>query len=236
MVALARFFQLSNIVHYCVLFHLSISMEQSTETIDRTEDLHQENIHAALANGLTSFRDAFEVTCRTSDQPHNHCGLCKACLVDAYIHSAKEWWLQTGDLTRRRFLLALIHRLRPDILDHLGFILQPFVNSKGSSIFHTHESNSCCMVFVSTDYTYMRNKFDTSHQSSSSSSSTLKDGADPVKRQEEASRILIWFNREDKHTQGSFILTVLQWCESHLIYTIALTISSLQEIDCKLIE
>ena len=89
------------------------------------------NIHDALRNGLTSFRDAFQVTCRSSDQPHNHCGQCKACLVDSQIHAAKEWWLQTGDLMRRRFLLALINRLKPDILDHLAQILKPFVNAKG---------------------------------------------------------------------------------------------------------
>jgi hypothetical protein len=91
----------------------------------------QDNIHAAIRNGLTSFRDAFHVTCRSTNQPHNQCGQCKACLVDSRIHTAKDWWLQTGDLMRRRFLLALINRLKRDILDHLAQILQPFVNAKG---------------------------------------------------------------------------------------------------------
>ena len=91
----------------------------------------QDNIHTALQDSLTSFRDAFHVTCRSTNQPHNQCGQCKACSVDAHIHEAREWWLQTGDLMKRRFLLALINRLKRDILDHLAQILKPFVNDKG---------------------------------------------------------------------------------------------------------
>ena len=62
----------------------------------------------------------------------------------------------------------------------------------------------------------------------------MKEDADPVKRQEEATKLIVWFNREDKYSQGSFILSLLQWCESYLIFTIALNIISLQDIDCKL--
>jgi hypothetical protein len=103
-----------------------------TKKASHEENSNQDNIHTAICDGLTSFRDAFQMTCRSSDQPHNQCGQCKACLVDSHIHAAKDWWLQTGDLVRRRFLLALINRLKPDILDHLAQILQPFVNAKGS--------------------------------------------------------------------------------------------------------
>jgi hypothetical protein len=95
----------------------------------------QDNIHDAIRDGLTSFRDAFHVTCRSTNQPHNQCGQCKSCLVDSRIHAAKEWWLQTGDLMRRRFLLALINRLKREILDHLAQILKPFVNAKGLFLF-----------------------------------------------------------------------------------------------------
>jgi hypothetical protein len=101
------------------------------QQIPNEENSDQDNIHAALREGLTSFRDAFLVTCRSINQPHHQCGQCKACLVDSHIHEAKEWWLQTGDLMRRRFLLALINRLKHDILDHLAQILSPFVNAKG---------------------------------------------------------------------------------------------------------
>ena len=96
------------------------------------EDFDQDNIiHAALRDSLTTFRDAFHVTCRSSDRPRNQCGQCKACQVDSHIHAAKEWWLQTGDLMRRRFLLALINRLKADALDHLAQILKPLVDAKG---------------------------------------------------------------------------------------------------------
>lgn len=104
------------------------------------EQTEQDIIHVAIREGLTSFRDAFQLTCRSTNQPHNQCGQCKACLVEAQIHAAKEWWLQSGDLMRRRFLLALINRLKRDILDHLAQILKPFVNAKGlshcTSVFH----------------------------------------------------------------------------------------------------
>ncbi|CAF0745649.1 unnamed protein product [Rotaria sp. Silwood1] len=170
----------------------------------------QDNIHAAIRDGLTSFRDAFNVTCRSSDQPYNQCGQCKACQVDAHIHTAKEWWLQTGDLMKRRFLLALINRLKPDILNHLAQILKPFVDAK--------------------DYTYTRNKFDTDARSSTDNTN-INDDSDPIKRQEEATKLIVWFNHEDKYSQGSFILTILQWCESYLIFTIALNILSLQDMD-----
>ena len=96
------------------------------------ENIDPDYIHIVLRNGLTSFRDAFVVTCRSSDQPHNQCGQCKACLVDSHIQEAKDWWLQTNDLVRRRFLLALISRLKLDLLDHLAQILKPFVNAKGT--------------------------------------------------------------------------------------------------------
>lgn len=111
-------------------------MEDQKTSSDETT--HQDIIHAAIRDGLTSFRDAFNITCRSSDQPHNQCGQCKACLVDSHIHAAKEWWLQTGDLMRRRFLLALINRLKPDILEHLAQILKPFVDAKGC--FYTRNS------------------------------------------------------------------------------------------------
>lgn len=104
--------------------------DQKLSTYDEYAD-QQDNLHVALRDGLTSFRDAFHVTCRSTNQPHNQCGQCKACLVDSHIHAAKEWWLQTGDLMKRRFLLALINRLKRDILDHLAQILKPFVNAKG---------------------------------------------------------------------------------------------------------
>ena len=110
-----------------------------TSKLSFQENSEQDIIYAAIREGLTSFRDAFQVTCRTSDQPHNQCGKCKACLVDSHIHAAKEWWSQTGDLARRRFLLALINRLKPDVLDHLAQILQPFINAKGLSIERKHQ-------------------------------------------------------------------------------------------------
>jgi len=103
------------------------------QQISQEENSDQDTIHAVLRDGLTSFRDAFHVTCRSTNQPHNQCGQCKACIVDSHIHAAKEWWLQTGDLMKRRFLLSLINRLKRDILDHLAQILQPFVNAKGFS-------------------------------------------------------------------------------------------------------
>ncbi len=65
--------------------------------------------------------------------------------------------------------------------------------------------------------------------------SNMKEDADPIKRQEEATKLIVWFNHEDKYSQGSFILTILQWCESYLIFTIALNILSLQEMDCKFV-
>lgn len=61
----------------------------------------------------------------------------------------------------------------------------------------------------------------------------MKEDTDPIKRQEEATKLIVWFNQEDKYSQGSFILTILQWCESYLIFTIALNIISLQDMDCK---
>jgi hypothetical protein len=191
----------------------------------------QDNIHAAIRNGLTSFRDAFHVTCRSTNQPHNQCGQCKACLVDSRIHTAKDWWLQTGDLMRRRFLLALINRLKRDILDHLAQILQPFVNAKGLVVvfllFFSKFSN-----LISIDYTYTRNKFDAGTRGTMDNMS-MKENTDPIKRQDEATKLIVWFNHEDKYSQGSFILSILQWCESYLIYTIALNIFSIQDIDCK---
>jgi hypothetical protein len=89
-------------------------------------------------------------------------------------------------------------------------------------------------LFIDIDYTYTRNKFDTV-PSPSTNNTNLMDGNDPVKRQEEASKLVVWFNHEDKYSQGSFILSILQWCDSYLIFTIALNIFSLQDMDCKLV-
>ena len=63
----------------------------------------------------------------------------------------------------------------------------------------------------------------------------MMDHTDPIKRQQEAAKLIVWFNQEDKYCQGSFVLSVLQWCESYLIFTIALNILSLQDMDCKLV-
>ncbi|CAF0893544.1 unnamed protein product [Adineta ricciae] len=174
------------------------------------DNIDADYIHIVLHNGLTSFRDAFVVTCRSSDQPHNQCGQCKACLVDSHIQEAKDWWLQTNDLVRRRFLLALISRLKLDLLDRLAQILKPFVNAK--------------------DYTYARNKVDRGTRPSTGSAKRTQD-SDPIKRQEEATKLIQWFNDEDKYSQGSFILSILQWCDGHLIFTIAVNIFSIQDMD-----
>jgi hypothetical protein len=197
------------------------------QKISHDDNSSDDNIHAALRDGLTSFHDAFDVTCRSTNHPHNQCGQCKACLVDSRVHAAKEWWLQTGDLMKRRFLLALINRLKRDILDHLAQILKPFVNAKGCFDFF---ENSKFLIYI--DYTYTRNKFNTDPRGFMDNSN-MKEDADPIKRQEEATKLIVWFNHEDKYSQGSFILTILQWCESYLIFTIALNILSLQEMDCK---
>ncbi len=117
------------IFFYLIFLFLIFDMED--QKVSDEEQPDQENIHDALRDGLTSFRDAFDITCRSTNQPHNQCGQCKACLVDTHVHEAKEWWLQTGDLMKRRFLLALINRLKRDILDHVAQILKPFVNAKG---------------------------------------------------------------------------------------------------------
>jgi hypothetical protein len=83
------------------------------------------------------------------------------------------------------------------------------------------------------DYTYTRNKFDSSSRASIDKTN-MKEDTNPIKRQEEATKLIVWFNHEDKYSQGSFILSILQWCSSSLIFTIALNIFSLQDIDCKL--
>jgi hypothetical protein len=69
----------------------------------------------------------------------------------------------------------------------------------------------------------------------STSNTNKVDDIDPKKRQEEAAKLILWFNYEDKYSQGSFILSILQWCDSHLIFTIAVNIFSLQDMDCKLV-
>ncbi len=85
---------------------------------------------------------------------------------------------------------------------------------------------------ISIDYTYTRNKFDTDARGSIDNTN-MKQDSDPIKRQDEATKLIVWFNHEDKYSQGSFILSILQWCESYLIFTIALNIISIQDIDCK---
>lgn len=87
-------------------------------------------------------------------------------------------------------------------------------------------------ISYSLDYTYTRNKFDADSHGPIENNTNMRDDVDPVKRQEEAARLIVWFNQQDKYSQGSFILSILQWCESYLIFTIALTILSLQDMDC----
>ncbi|CAF0829139.1 unnamed protein product [Adineta steineri] len=180
---------------------------QNTSDEDNTD---QDYIHIVLRHGLTSFRDAFITTCRSADQPYNQCGRCKACLVSARIQEAKDWWLQAGDLMKRRFLLALINHLKPDIIDHLAQILRPFVNAK--------------------DYTYTRNKVDRAPRPTTGNIKKMDD-IDPIKRQEEAAKLILWFNYEDKYSQGSFILSILQWCDSQLMFTVAVNVFSVQNMD-----
>jgi len=88
------------------------------------------------------------------------------------------------------------------------------------------------MILFYIDYTYTRNKFDTDPRGPIDNTH-MKEDTDPIKRQEEATKLIVWFNREDKYSQGSFILSILQWCESYLIFTIALNILSIQDMDCK---
>ncbi len=90
------------------------------------------------------------------------------------------------------------------------------------------------IFFISIDYTYTRNKIDTGPRGSMDNT-RMKEDINPIKRQEEATKLIVWFNHEDKYSQGSFILSILQWCESYLIFTIALNILSLQDMDCKLV-
>ncbi|CAF1347360.1 unnamed protein product [Didymodactylos carnosus] len=171
------------------------------------------DLQNVIIGGLSTFHDVFNVTCRSTEQPHNNCGICKACLVNQQLHFSKEWWSRSGDLTRRRFLLALISRIRPELLEHLAQILKPFVESK--------------------DFTYARNKFLPSsvHDRFGTSGDRCLD---PSKVHEDSVIILNWFKSQDKYTQCSFLLTILQWCEYHLIFAAAMTIISIQEIDCKL--
>lgn len=84
------------------------------------------------------------------------------------------------------------------------------------------------------DYTYTRNQFDGAPRTTTTEHTTITDENDPIKRQEEGAQLIQWFSREDKYSQGSFILTILQWCDSYLIFTIALNIFSIQDMECKL--
>lgn len=212
------------------------------------EQSDEENLHRILQNSLTSFRDAFQVTCRSTGQPHNQCGQCKACRVDLKIHSAKDWWLQSTDLMRRRFLVALIHRSKPEILDQLGIILRPFVDGKGSNrkfcyflcdwVHFNYNTNPRTNSFWSDhflrlDYTYTRNKFDPNRTAISESMPNANEDNDLIKRHEDLTKFIVWFSQEDKYSQGSFILTILQWCDSELIFTIAFNVFSLQDMECK---
>ena len=203
-------------------------MDEEQLIVDEPSD--DEKIRRVIRNSLTSFRDAFQLTCRSHDQPHNQCGTCKTCRVDIQLHAAKDWWLQSGDLMKRRFLLALVHRLKPEILEQLAQMLKPFVDGKGkSSRFHNEYKNF--RSFIS-DYTYTRNKFDP-NLTLMNESNNDKEENDPIKRQDDLTKLIVWFNQEDKYSQGSFILTILQWCDSHLIFTIALNIFSIYDMDCK---
>jgi hypothetical protein len=188
----------------------------------------ENRLQAAICHGLTSFRDALQVTCRSSDRPHTKCGQCKACLVDSHIYTTKEWWTQTNDLMRRRFLLALVTHLKSDVIDHLARILKPYIHGKGrfdGGFYNCLSRRSLCV-----DYTYTRNALNPAARATAHRRNLL---ADPISNQEKYNRLVQWFSHEDQHSQISFLLSILQWCEVHLIFTIALNIFAMQDMDCK---
>jgi hypothetical protein len=87
-------------------------------------------------------------------------------------------------------------------------------------------------INLSLDHTYTRNKFNVISRVAVNTTHLCHEH-DSTKWQEQASKLIRWFSQEDKYSQCSFILSVLQWCHSYLIFTISWNIFSLQDINRK---
>jgi hypothetical protein len=126
------------------------------------------------------------------------CGFCESCLTDKKITDLKSWIEKAGNQSRKRLMLGLIRRVRSvEALTYLKGLLQSVLNGK--------------------DYTYARIR--TNPNLETDRWTTSGDRVLNAKELEsEIQNLWRWFEQSDYYTKVNFLLKVMKFCESQLIF------------------
>lgn len=128
------------------------------------------------------------------------CMTCEACKLGSKLNRTKEWFVRCGDPAKRRFILGLIHRFESlDLFMYISFILKPLQYK---------------------DFTYTRSRSKPSLQLDSASPPT-NHALDENELEEAIEDTWLWFVDSAYWTKLNFMLGVMQWCDSPLLFLMA---------------
>ena len=127
------------------------------------------------------------------------CGNCETCSLIRKIKHVEEWFQRVGTQSKRRLVLGLVRRFHSlDLLHYITQLLQPLLGK---------------------DFTYARARTKPSLQTDRATMSADRAlNANEIER--ELSSTWDWFQSSNYWTKSNFILTLLQWCEAHLLYIV----------------
>lgn len=144
-----------------------------------------------------SIINAPQLRCTTNKYDVTTCGQCEACLLTHVLNKTKEWFTRCGEASQRQFTMGLMSRLDyRKSYQHILMLLSPLVGK---------------------DYTYTRSR--------SSPSLAIDYATSPSDRALKKSFVVNsinetwqWFTAAKEWTRINFLLGILRWCDTRLLY------------------
>ncbi|KAH9503984.1 F-box/WD repeat-containing protein 10 [Bulinus truncatus] len=157
---------------------------------------------------------AAELRCK-STASFTACNECETCLLANKLRELNEWFHRFGDHSKKRFMLGLLRRTKSvDLLKNLVLLLQPVLNKDGTyARARTHPSLATDTATVSLDRAMKSNQVEYV------TSSTWD-----------------WFSHATYWTKMNLMLSLLQQCDSYLLYQLFMQAKTLLATEMKAME
>lgn len=145
---------------------------------------------------------------RCLKSPVKSCGNCESCRLGVKLNHTKEWFPRCGEPAKRRFVLGLVRRFdSQDLLEYVTSLLQTFQYK---------------------DFTYTRSRGKPSLTVDTASPPT-NHALDETQLDDTIESYWVWFSESAYWTKSSYMLGLMQLCDSHLLYIVSVKTRTLCE-------
>ncbi|XP_048222016.1 F-box and WD repeat domain containing protein 10B [Perognathus longimembris pacificus] len=131
------------------------------------------------------------------------CQKCETCILAWKIFSTKEWFQRVSDITKRRFLVSILHQL--------------------DSLYLLHYFQNILQTTQGKDFIYNRARISLSRLARKKEKSVKSSLNQLLEKtaEEKMKEILYWFGDSTYWTKANFAVSLLQMCNEKLLLTAA---------------